>query len=138
MIRLANEQNLIPNSQRSPSEVRENARKGGINSGIARRKKADFIRVAKALLDCDVSEKEKEQIRKTFPIGDEEISYRTMIIIKQIEEARKGNLNSAKYLDEITGEKPSDNVNIETKLPIFNIQVTDNKELEKEFEKYDE
>lgn len=135
---MANEQNLIPNSQRSPSEVRENARKGGINSGIARRKKADFIRVAKALLDCDVSEKEKEQIRKTFPIGDEEISYRTMIIIKQIEEARKGNLNSAKYLDEITGEKPSDNVNIETKLPIFNIQVTDNKELEKEFDKYDE
>ena len=132
---MANEQNLIPSEYKLS---REEAKKGGINSGIARRKKADFIRVAKALLDCDVSEKEKEQIRKTFPIGDEEISYRTMIIIKQIEEARKGNLNSAKYLDEITGEKPSDNVNIETKLPIFNIQVTDNKELEKEFEKYDE
>lgn len=132
---MANEQNLRPSEYKLS---REEAKKGGINSGIARRKKADFIRVAKALLDCDVSEKEKEQIRKTFPIGDEEISYRTMIIIKQIEEARKGNLNSAKYLDEITGEKPSDNVNIETKLPIFNIQVTDNKELEKEFEKYDE
>jgi len=132
---LANEQNLRPSEYKLS---REEAKKGGINSGISRRKKADFIRVAKALLDCDVSEKEKEQIRKNFPIGDEEISYRTMIIIKQIEEARKGNLNSAKYLDEITGEKPSDNVNIETKLPIFNIQVTDNKELEKEFEKYDE
>lgn len=132
---MANEQNLRPSEYKLS---REEAKKGGINSGIARRKKADFIRVAKALLDCDVSEKEKEQIRKTFPIGDEEISYRTMIIIKQIEEARKGNLNSAKYLDEITGEKPSDNVNIETKLPIFNIQVTDNKELEKEFDKYDE
>lgn len=135
MIRLANVQNLIPGGHKLTAEELS---KGGINSGKARRKKADFIRVAKALLDCDVSEKEKEQIRKTFPIGDEEISYRTMIIIKQIEEARKGNLNSAKYLDEITGEKPSDNVNIETKLPIFNIQVTDNKELEKEFDKYDE
>lgn len=132
---MANEQNLRPGEYKLS---REEAKKGGIASGKARRKKADFIKVAKALLDCDVSEKEKEQIRKTFPIGDDEISYRTMIIIKQIEEARKGNLNSAKYLDEITGEKPSDNVNIETKLPVFNIQVTDNKELEKEFEKYDE
>ena len=132
---MANEQNLRPGEYKLS---REEAKKGGIVSGKARRKKADFIKVAKALLDCDVSEKEKEQIRKTFPIGDDEISYRTMIIIKQIEEARKGNLNSAKYLDEITGEKPSDNVNIETKLPIFNIQVTDNKELEKEFDKYDE
>lgn len=134
---MANEQNLIPNSQRSPSEVRENARKGGINSGIARRKKADFIRVAKALLDCDVSEKEKEQIRKTFPIEDEEISYRTMIFIKQIEEARKGNINSAKFLVETTGEKADNNVNIETKSPIFNIEVTDNSKLEKKFREYE-
>lgn len=113
------------------------SRKGGINSGKARRKKADFIKVAKALLDCDVSEKEKEQIRKTFPIKDEEISYRTLIFIKQIEEARKGNINSAKFLVETTGEKPNDNVNIETKLPIFNIEVKDNSKLKEEFEKYD-
>lgn len=134
---MANEQNLIQNQARNEHEKKELWSNAGKESGKARRKKADFIRVAKALLDCDVSEKEKEQIRKTFPIGDEEISYRTMIIIKQIEEARKGNLNSAKYLDEITGEKPSDNVNVETKLPVFNIQVTDNKELQKEFDSYD-
>ena len=34
-----NEQNLIPNSQRSPNEVREQGRKGGIASGKARRLK---------------------------------------------------------------------------------------------------
>lgn len=134
---MANEQNLIPTNKLTESEQRELARKGGIASGIARRKKADFIKVAKALLDCDVSEKEKEQIRKTFPIDDEEISYRTMIFIKQIEEARKGNINSAKFLVETTGEKPNDNLNIETKLPIFNIEVKDNSKLKEEFEKYD-
>lgn len=134
---MANEQNLIPTNKLTESEQRELARKGGIASGIARRKKADFIKVAKALLDCDVSEKEKEQIRKTFPIGDEEISYRTLIFIKQIEEARKGNINSAKFLVETTGEKPNDNVNIETKLPVFNIEVKDNSKLKEEFEKYD-
>ena len=37
---MANEQNLIQNSNRSPSELRENGRKGGIASGKARRLKA--------------------------------------------------------------------------------------------------
>lgn len=34
---MANAQNLIPNSQRTPSERRENARKAGIASGQKRR-----------------------------------------------------------------------------------------------------
>ena len=34
---MANEQNLVPNSERSPSELRELARKGGIRSGEVRR-----------------------------------------------------------------------------------------------------
>ena len=33
--------NLIPNSERSPEELREMGRKGGIKSGEARRKKRD-------------------------------------------------------------------------------------------------
>lgn len=39
---MANESNLIPNSQRTPEELREQTRKGGINSGKSRRKKADI------------------------------------------------------------------------------------------------
>ena len=34
-----NEQNLIPNSQRTPSELRAQTRAGGIASGIARRER---------------------------------------------------------------------------------------------------
>lgn len=37
-----NEKNLVPNNMRSPEEVRENGRKGGIASGKARRRKADM------------------------------------------------------------------------------------------------
>ena len=36
-----NTENLVPNNKRSPNEVRENGKKGGIASGKARRKKAD-------------------------------------------------------------------------------------------------
>ena len=37
-----NEQNLIPNSERSPEELREMGRKGGIKSGESRRKTRDL------------------------------------------------------------------------------------------------
>ena len=36
---MANEQNLIPNHERTPSELREITTKGGIESGKARRRK---------------------------------------------------------------------------------------------------
>ena len=39
--------NLIPNSERSPSELREMGRKGGIKSGESRRKKRDLQKSAK-------------------------------------------------------------------------------------------
>ena len=37
-----NQKNLIPNSQRTPEELREMTRNGGIASGKARRKKSDL------------------------------------------------------------------------------------------------
>ena len=39
--------NLIPNSERSPSELREMGRKGGIKSGEVRRRKRDMLKMAK-------------------------------------------------------------------------------------------
>lgn len=48
-----NEQNLIPNSQRSPSEVRANGQKGGIASGKARRERKTLAEVLRAELDKD-------------------------------------------------------------------------------------
>ena len=48
---MANEQNLIPGNKRSQSESRENGRKGGINSGKARKRKADLRKIAQQVLD---------------------------------------------------------------------------------------
>ena len=53
---------------------------------------------------------------------------------KKLEKAISIVLN---FLEETTGEKPNDNINIETKLPVFNIEVKDNSKLKEEFEKYD-
>ena len=42
-----NDHNLIPNSERSPEELREMGRKGGIKSGESRRKTRDLRKRAK-------------------------------------------------------------------------------------------
>lgn len=132
---MANEQNLKPGEYKLTLEEQK---KGGIASGKARKQKADFIKCAKALLDCSLSESNKKMITNQYPeLTDEELSYRTMIVLKQLEKALKGDINSAKFIIDATGEKPKEDIQAEVKLPVFNIQVTDNKELEKEFEKYE-
>ena len=54
---MANEQNLIPNSERTPSELREQTRKGGVNSGKARKRKADLRKIAQQVLDGTFKDK---------------------------------------------------------------------------------
>ena len=55
---MANEQNLIPNSERTPSELREMARNGGLASGEARRKRKTLKEELLLMLsDGDVQEK---------------------------------------------------------------------------------
>lgn len=133
---MANEQNLKP--VKSEKEARELGRKGGIASGKARRKKADFIKTAKAILDCALSEQNQKVIKAQYPeLDDDEINYRTMILLKQMEKALKGDINSAKLIIDTTGEKPKDNIEAEVKLPVTNITVIDNKELKKKFEEYE-
>ena len=50
-----NDQNLIPNSKRSPSELREMTRKGGIASGKARRERADLRKQMQLWLETEVA-----------------------------------------------------------------------------------
>ena len=53
-----NEQNLVPNSARTPKERRENARKAGKASGVARRKKADMRKLLHDMVNEQVKDKE--------------------------------------------------------------------------------
>lgn len=66
-----NSNNLIPNSERSPEELREMGRKGGIASGAARRKKRDAIKAAKLWIQVfdDLERKDRakaEMVRKAL------------------------------------------------------------------------
>ena len=64
-----NEQNLIPNSERTPSERQEIARKGGIASGEARREKKLAKQIAIDILNEKVVANGKEQTMKEVMIA---------------------------------------------------------------------
>lgn len=57
-----NEKNLIPNSERTPEELREITRKGGKASGEARRRKRDMKQKMKALLELPAASNDQEQL----------------------------------------------------------------------------
>lgn len=67
-----NEKNLIPNSERSPEELREMGRKGGIASGEARRRNRRLREtaeiVAQVFFETEEGKKLMEDLRKMLPM----------------------------------------------------------------------
>ena len=61
-----NEKNLIPNTERSPEELREMGRKGGIKSGESRRRKRDLQKNVKMLNKVLVNSAEFKELIEFF------------------------------------------------------------------------
>lgn len=100
--KMANEQNLIPNSERTPSELREITRKGGIASGKARREKRDFKHFAKIVLDEFVKDKKSGAELPT--------RYAALkSVLKKV--LKEGDHNALKTLAQLAGELPKDGGN---------------------------
>lgn len=99
---MANEQNLIPNSERSPSEVRENGRKGGIASGKARREKADLRRQLQVFLESEaIKDKDGE------PLTGAELMVKVAV-----KEMSKGNPKFWELIRDTAGFKPIDKIQV--------------------------
>lgn len=61
-----NDSNLIPNTERSPEELREMGRKGGIASGKARRRKRDLRKMMQMLNKVLVNSAEFKELIEFF------------------------------------------------------------------------
>ena len=86
-----NEQNLIPTTERTKDEVREITTKGGINSGKARRKKADMRKAVQSMLDNTYSDSSGKELSgaeimalKLFKIATNEKDKQCISAIKLI------------------------------------------------------
>ena len=91
---MANEQNLRPSEYKLS---REEAKRGGIASGKARREKATMLSTLKALLD------EEAKNGKT---------YRENVTLGLLKGAMKGNAVNYKTILELLGEKPEEENNV--------------------------
>ena len=60
-----NEQNLVPNSARTPTQRRENARKAGKASAQARKRKKDLREALEMLLEKDYKDRNGEAMQGT-------------------------------------------------------------------------
>lgn len=92
---MANEQNLIPFSERTKSEARELSRKGGEASGKARREKRDLRKALELLLEKDCMN-DKGQI----------VSGTEAITAKLFEQAMKGNVKAFETIRSTVGQDP--------------------------------
>ena len=98
---MANEQNLIRNEDLTPEQRRENARKAGIASAKAKKKRKAMKEQMDMLLSLPVkSPKMKEQLKK-LGIKSNEIDNQMALIVSLYQTALKGGKNSVQAFNAI-------------------------------------
>ena len=106
---MANEENLKGHGfhERSVSEVRELQRKGGINSGKARRKKANLKKAFEAILEADVkSDKVKRQLEN---MGFEATNEMALAMV-MMQKAMKGDVRAFEQISKLTSIDTKDSL----------------------------
>ena len=101
---MPNAENLIPNSKRSPREVRENGRKGGIASGEARRKKKQTAELMKNILNSSLEGKNRQTV-KAFAgeLEDEDLTVNALMAAGLVKAAVTGNVKAFEAVQRYVG-----------------------------------
>ena len=84
-----NEQNLIPTTQRSESEVREMQRKGGINSGKARLRKKHGRELLRLLLSMPETDEQMLKELQGLGLNPKEVTNEVAMHARQIQKAKR-------------------------------------------------
>ncbi len=108
---MANEENLkkgAPYRFRTGEKQVEIARKGGIASGEARRRKKTMRETAKMLLDMEIPNAAKELRKKLKLMGvsEDDFTYQSALMVGILNQAMKGNTKAASFLRDTVGENP--------------------------------
>lgn len=99
----------------------ENGRKGGIASGVAKRKKKAMRETLEILLSMPLNNRkcyEVDEIESFAQLKGKNINVETAILIKQVQRALGGDLPSAEFVRDTSGQKPKDNLEIGGAIPV--------------------
>lgn len=92
------DENLIPNNKRSPSEVRENGKKGGIESGKTRRRKKTIKQDLDLLLSLPVAGEKNREALAALGIDPDDANNQTMVAVSAYRNALKGDMKAAQLV----------------------------------------
>jgi hypothetical protein len=101
---MANEQNLIPNEARTPEERRENARKAGKASGVARAKKKTLRELAEIIGSMPTKNPKTIAIMEKAGFEPEEMTNDMATMLAMQLKSQAGDVAAAKLLAEMRGQ----------------------------------
>lgn len=115
-----NESNLIPNSQRTPEELRKMTSNGGKKSGEVRRKKKLLKERMKALLELSAIDSEAYDNALLMGVDNKDIDNEMLLVIALFEKAKSGDVKAFQEIRNIIGE---DNATEELKIKKKELQL---------------
>ena len=101
---MPNEKNLIPMDQRSKSEARDLGQKGGIASGVSRRRKRSLKEAADLYLSLPVSDRKMWNKISRRGVDPDDIDNQMAMIIGLTMAATAGDAKAAKIIVDLLGE----------------------------------
>ena len=104
---MANEENLKPFNNRTESEQREIAQKGGIASGQSRRKKKTLSELAKIIAENPAPTTAKKKLAK-MGISDDDANNNACIVAAVYDKAIKGNMQAVDKWEQLVAVSKSD------------------------------
>lgn len=96
-------ENLKP--VRSKEEARKRGRNGGIQSGVARRKKRDARAAAKLILNLPCTEALEKNLR-SMSVDEEDFTNRVALFARAFAQAMTGDVRAMEFIVKIAGETP--------------------------------
>lgn len=104
--------NLKPFDERTESERQEIARKGGVASGEARRRKKEMRNLANILLDAPANPNNK-RLKKAFDdlgVSEEDRTKAMELLMAQLRKGVNGDTKAAEFVRDTAGQKPVEKV----------------------------
>jgi len=105
--------NLIPNSERTPEELRAQTSNAGKASGESRRKKKTLREAMQMLLSKKGISEEMKALLTDDGVDAGELTHQVAIGRALIEKAESGDVAAYNAIRDIVGEKPADNLAID-------------------------
>ena len=101
---MANEQNLVQNSNRTEAEKRALSSKGGRHSQIVQKKKKKMKETMQMLLELKIPESKAKRQLMDLGITEEDATMQSGILFKQVTKALNGDNESAKFCRDTSGQ----------------------------------